>query len=118
MYPRVTNALKKISIEKPIELLAMYNVKGLGPSNIINTKKLGFNVKSVQYSYENYNKYLANCDIGLVPQLIPSKENILSRLITTNSYSRFNQSKDDYFLRFKDTTNLGRHFIFFNWVYQ
>ena len=113
MYPRVTNALKKISIEKPIELLAMYNVKGLGPSNIINTKKLGFNVKSVQYSYENYNKYLANCDIGLVPQLIPSKENILSRLITTNSYSRFNQSKDDYFLRFKDTTNLGRHFIFF-----
>ena len=112
MYPRITDALKNINKSNKIELFAMYNVKGLGESKIVNSNKLGFTVKHIQYSHENYIKYLSKADIGIVPQLIPTKDNFFIRYLETSNFNKYNQSYNDYKLRFKDTTNLGRHFIF------
>lgn len=113
MFPRITNAIEKLNNEVPLELWAMYNIAGLGISKKIITNKIGFSVKHIQYSHENYINYMSKVDIGLVPQLMPYNDNIISRIISLRSINKYNQHKDDYTLRFKETTNLGRQFIFF-----
>jgi hypothetical protein len=112
MLPRITDSIKELNKKYTTELWAMYNLNSLGKSKKITSNKLGFKVKHIQYSYDNYAKYLSQTDIGLIPQLIPYKDNLISRLISTKSFSKFKMSYGDYLMRFKDTTNLGRHFIF------
>ena len=111
MNPKILNAIKEISKEFKIELWAMYNVKNLGKSKIFDRHNKYFKVKHIQYSHENYHNYIAKVDIGLVPQLIPQNNNFFSNILSIG-FKNFNQSKTDYLLRFKDTTNLGRHFVF------
>ena len=113
MLPRITDAIKKLNQDIPVELWAMYNIKGLKISKKIVSKKVGFKVKHIQFSYKNYIDFLSKVHIGIVPQLIPYYDNIISRIIALKSINKYNQGKDDYTLRFKDTSNLGRHFIFF-----
>ena len=112
MLPRITDSIKELNKKYTTELWAMYNLKNLGKSKKITSNKLGFKVKHIQYSYDNYNKYLSQADIGLVPQLIPYEDNLISKLISKISFGSSNMSYGDYLLRFKDTTNLGRHFVF------
>lgn len=110
MYPRITDAINKIALEFDIELWAMYNIKKLGKYNF--DKNILFKVKHIQYSEDNYDKYLAQCDIGLVPQLMPVKKNIFFKFLIGNMMKKYSESNNDFFLRFKETTNLGRHFVF------
>jgi len=108
MLPKVTNALKILNKEFPLELNAMYDIKRLGESNIIAFNKLGFPVNHIQYSLANYAKYISISDIGLVPQLQNTKlEKIINWL-----YKATGRDKYNYFSSYKTTTNLGRHFIF------
>ena len=112
MFPRVTNALNKIAKEFDIELWAMYNVNKLGRCNFDKHKDILFKIKHIQYSEENYDKFLAKSDIGLVPQNIPIKKNIFFNFLVGTFDKRYNESNNDFFFRFKETTNLGRHLVF------
>jgi hypothetical protein len=139
MFPRITNAIFRLSKEVDIELWAMYDTSIYGESKIINSKKMGFTVKTIPYSDNNYNKYISQCDIGLVPQLerrsfefisdifkgMPSKfllhkfkriekliDNAFAYLMRKMNIHFSPSSRYDYKLRFKEVTNLGRHFIF------
>ena len=111
MVPRVTDAIRKLNESVPVKLYAMYNSSGLGESTIVTTRKLGFPVQHIQYSHENYSKYMSACDIGLVPQLMFEKRSYLNRLFD-NVKEKLRGKSVNYRLNFKATTNLGRHFVF------
>lgn len=139
MFPRITDAIFSINKSITVELWAMYNIEKSGKSKIIDSNKLGFIVKHIQYSKKNYNNYIANCHVGLVPQLIfkkiPLRSHFLNWLISEDVLKKFKKidkfydgicnftmkkfgiklpqsSRYDYKLAFKEVTNLGRHFVF------
>ena len=112
MFPRITRAIQNLHMDKPLELIAMYNFEKLGKSALITSEKLGFPVRHVNYSRENYSEYIAHVDIGLVPQLIPVRDTAFLKYLLGTLTRKFNEKSDDYLHRFKETTNLGRHFVF------
>lgn len=112
MYPRITEAIERLNRDIDVELWAMYNIKKLGKWNRPEKQSFKFAVRHIQYSEQNYAKYMAHSDIGLTPQLIPvSKNRILMYLLGTFN-NEYNEHNDTYLLRFKETTNRGRHLIF------
>jgi len=108
MYPRITDAIESLNREIPLELWAMYNINDLGKWR----RKLDFPVRHIQYSEENYAKYIAHTDIGIVPQLIPVTKNKILRYLIGTMRCKYNESMHDFILRFKETTNIGRHLVF------
>lgn len=112
MFPTVTDAIKKVAKKYQIELNLIYNLKDNGEVKEINAGSCNCKVKHLQYYDGCFNKYLSNTDIGIVPQLrnIEKKKikknigNFISKQIFKKQYS-FN-------LNFKETSNLGRHFVF------
>ena len=112
MYPRITNAIKKLSKEIPVELWLMYNIKKWGQWRLPHRQGWGFPVTHYQHSEENYARYLAHVDIGLVPQFIPVRKSKVLRRLMGSMNRRYNERTDNYFLRFKETTNIGRHLVF------
>lgn len=112
MYPRITRAIANLAKEIPLELWAMYNIETLGKWQRPDYEDLGFPIVHIQYTEENYARYLAHVDIGLVPQLIPVRESRTLRYLIGSTDGKYNERPDNYFLRFKETTNIGRHLIF------
>jgi len=112
MVPRITQAIAVLGREIPLELWAMYNIEKRGQWQSPSHKNLGFSVKHIQYSSENYARYMAHVDIGLVPQLIPVRKNRLLRYLIGTLDHRYMEKSKDYLLRFKETTNIGRHLVF------
>ena len=139
MFPRITDAISQINKSITVELWGMYNIEKSGQSKVIDSKKLDFIVKHIQYSEKNYDEYISNCHVGLVPQLIFKKKSILRRLIQSmiseerlKKYKKIDKfyesvcyffmkhlgiklpssSRYDYEIAFKEVTNLGRHFVF------
>ena len=102
--------LSNLKIEKKIELHLIYNVK---------KKKLKFfdkihntNVFHHQYSEDVICEVLCKADIGIVPQLLPEKRNFLKIFSFFKSIKYFNDLKNEYVLRYKENSNIGRHLIF------
>jgi glycosyltransferase involved in cell wall biosynthesis len=112
MFPRITNAIKKLSRNYTVELRLIYNIKNKGVVREINKNHLNCAVSHIQYYDGCLNRYLSDTDIGIVPQLKITgnksiKKNIgyfLSKQIFKKQYS--------FSLNFKETTNLGRHLVF------
>ncbi len=110
MYPRITEALNRLREHMDIEFWAMYNIRELGRWNERWLK--GIKVNHLQYEPENYSKYISKVDIGIVPQLIPVRKSRLIRWLIGSPFSRFNERHDNFFMRFKETTNNGRAYVF------
>jgi hypothetical protein len=110
MYPRITEALNRLREYIEIELWAMYNIRELGRWNERGLK--GIKVNHLQYKPENYSKYISKVDIGIVPQLIPVRKSRLMRWLIGSPFSRFNERHDNFLMRFKETTNNGRAYVF------
>ena len=110
MFPRITNALEKLNQEIPLELWGMYNIKRDGDWK--KARKLGFPVKLIQYDEDNYAKYMAHTDIGLVPQFKAIPENKILRYIVGMVRKGHINSQFDFIFHFKETTNIGRHLVF------
>jgi hypothetical protein len=111
MVPRITNAIAEMAKNIPIELWAMYNIQKLGKWKVPRSR-LGFPVEHIQYSEENYAKYMAHVDIGIVPQFMPVRENWALRYLIGSPNRRFHERSQNFLLRFKETTNIGRHLVF------
>lgn len=112
MYPRITKAIKQLSEETSVVLWAMYNIKDLGKWRKPDRIDIGFPVVHIQYDNQNYARYMAHVDVGLTPQLIPVRENEILRYLIGTLDRKYNERMDNYFLRFKETTNIGRHLVF------
>jgi len=107
MYPEITSALELLGEKYSIEFWAMYNIKHLGYWNIGIPKNV--EVKHIQWSMENYDKYLSKVDIGLVPACMPVKKNTRKKSVVSKF---FLDNEDDYIIKFKMPSNPGRMIIF------
>ncbi len=110
MYPNITKAIELLAKKYDLEFWAMYNIQDQGKCKFGMPKNIP--VKHIQWSYENYYKYLAHADIGIVPNMMPMK-NINKLKHKACVYKGFfNDSKDDYLIRFKMPSNPGRLIVF------
>ncbi len=106
MYPNITKALELLGEKHKIEFWAMYNIGNLGkcefglPTNIP--------VKHIQWSEENFVNELSKVDIGITPNFMPIRNLKKTKRNSSVCASFFNDSDDDYFLRFKMPSNPGR----------
>ncbi len=105
------SALENLYSEMPIKLIAIYNKKKLGSWN---KSRPNIEIGEVQWELETIQEKLLQCDIGVVPGLVPidkySKKFIFNILkLTQRGISSYGK---DYLIRFKNTTNAGRAFVF------
>jgi len=112
MYPYILNAISKISLKYSIELLLIYDFKSKGKIDFFNDKKQKFKIKHKQYHNNCFGKYLHDTDIGIVPQLIPVKAQKIKKNLGYYFSKQLFKKKYFFSLNFKETTNLGRHFVF------
>jgi glycosyltransferase involved in cell wall biosynthesis len=111
--PHVVAALEALSENCEVELWAVYDIRSFGemPGNLCEPKNV--KVRYFQWEEDVYEKVIAQADIGIVPNLIPLKDEFLAKkkaepfspLIPSNPNA-------DYLLRFKKTTNAGRIYVF------
>lgn len=112
MIPRITDAIDQVAKDIPLELWAMYNIEKLGRWIPKNEEMWNFKIKHIQFHESHYAKYIANVDIGLVPQFIPFITDKWWMRYFASLGSRYGENDTNYILRFKDTTNFGRHLVF------
>lgn len=112
MYPRIFNAINKIASEHLVELLLIYDFKKKGKVIFNSQKEQKFKIFHKQYYDNCFETYLYNTDIGIVPQLLPSENKKIKKNLIFYFSKKFFKKKYYYSLNFKETTNLGRHFVF------
>ena len=102
--------IRNLKIKKKIELHLIYNKK---------KKKLKYFDKIInvevfhhQYSEDTMLNVLSKADIGLVPQLLPENRSYLKIFNFLKFIKYFSELKNEYILRFKENSNIGRHLIF------
>ena len=96
--------------KKKIELHLIYD---LNKKKIENINKNGnISIFHYQHSHSVIEDILSKADIGLVPQLLPENRSILSLLNFITFVKHFTELKNEYILRFKENSNLGRHLVF------
>ena len=110
MFPRITDAMTRLRREFEFDFYAMYNIDKLGKWDEKGLR--GVNVKHIQFEYSSYLRYMAQVDIGIIPQLIPVRRSKMLRWFMGTVMSKYNERHDNFFLRFKETTNNGRAFVF------
>ena len=106
-------ALDALSEKYPIELWSIYNIHGLGRWRFNLPRKCP--VKHIQWTRDVYEKELSQCDIGVIPAIVPINEGITkitSRFISSFFYNWPGYYKHDYIIRFKYSTNPGRAYVF------
>ena len=109
MAPRISNAIEKLAESFDVELNAIYNIENLGKAS---WEARNFKLKHIQWSESAYEEYLFNADIGIVPNLIPIKNELKIKRKASGFVKKFNEDETDYLLRFKATSNSGRIFPF------
>lgn len=110
-HPYLRQALEILATEFPVKLLVVFNKKQLGQWRV---GRPDIEIEEVQWELDTIQEQLLRCDIGLVPGLTPisptEKRGIFNFLKCTQR--RITSYKHDYLLRFKNTTNSGRAFVF------
>lgn len=110
IFPNITLALEALAQKYDIEFWAMYNIRELGqwtagaPCNVP--------IKHIQWSMENYHNELAQVDIGIVPNFMPTSNASKLKSAAVISRKYFLDRPEDYLVRYKVPSNAGRAFIF------
>jgi len=102
-------ALDQVAKEHNIEFWAIYNVKKLGKWRL-NIPKI-CPVKHIQWSEETQLNDLSQCDIGLVPSVLPAPK-LFARPFYSFFYNPEGYNNDDYVIRYKMSNNPGRIYVF------
>jgi hypothetical protein len=110
MYPNISRALELLGAKYALEMLAVYNVRDLGkccyglPSNVP--------IRHVQWHKNVYNQELSEADIGIVPAVMPVRNLRQIKKSASICAEFFNDTNDDYFIRFKMPSNPGRIIVY------
>lgn len=106
MEKTVTPAINELGKKYDIELVIMHAFQKpcYGDSWVPKSVK----VSHIPWSMKGYDE-LAKCDIGIVPNNLPLKEESLD---LTRTNKNLNYKYDDHILRFKMTSNPGRIIVF------
>ena len=110
MHTHIALAFEKLAQKYSIELWAMYNLKNQGICRIGMPSNMP--VKHIQWDMGNYEKILAQADIGIVPNLMPIHNISKIKRKASVLKSFFNDSDDDYLVRYKMPSNPGRIIVF------
>lgn len=94
-----------------IELILVYDMKNLGKFKYFDNLE---NIKVFHYQWSKniYTKKLIHSDIGLVPGTININYENFFKTISSSILNKNNENLDDYLIRSKVTTNIGRHLVF------
>lgn len=109
----LSEALDLLSEKYNIEFRPIYNIKKLGVWKLNRPKKC--TVVDMQWNESSFYNDLHDCDIGVVPSMIPVPETrakIFTRTFISYIWNRIGYFRDDYILRFKYSTNPGRLYVF------
>ena len=95
---------------KFIELVPIYDMKNLGKWKI---GRPNIPILDKQWNQDDYCEILSNCDIGILPNLLPVNK-YLSHFctMTTLRKSDYNYNSNDFLLRFKLNSNPNRFWEF------
>lgn len=111
--PHVVAALEALSEYYDVELWAVYDIRTLGemPRDFCDPMKI--KMRYFQWEEDIYDRVIAQVDIGIVPNLIPLKDDMRVKQFA-EPYSPLIPSNPnaDYLPRFKKTTNAGRIYVF------
>ena len=95
----------------PIKLIVIYDKNKLGSWD---RGRPNIEIEEVQWELNTIQEKLLQCDIGIVPGLVPIDK--ISKIIQFNMLRLIQKGKsfykNDYLIRFKNTTNAGRAFVF------
>jgi len=103
-YPYLKEALEILAKKVPIKLIAVYDKEHWGQWHL---GRPDIDIEDIQWNINTLEKQLLNCDIGLVPGLVPAND--IEKKNFANDFAAYD---NDYILRFKNTANAGRAFVF------
>lgn len=111
MHFRIAKAIEALSQHYNVEFRAIYDIHNLGPLkyNLFHSPQIS--EVYIQWSKDSYKEHLSDIDIGIVPNLIPLNDNLMSSLANSHN-GFFSEHQSDYLLRFKATSNPGRIMVF------
>jgi hypothetical protein len=112
MAGSLDQALERLADEVPCELVLVYNFAGLGRARAGLPDPAKVPTRHIQWSWDAYAGPLADCDIGLVPNLLPiaRRDEALARTRVEGLDTAFEPF--DYLHRFKASSNPGRLYPF------
>lgn len=112
VQPHLSAALEALSQHHPLEFWAIYDIRSLGemPYDLCDAQKV--KMRYIQWKEDVYDRVLSQVDIGVVPNLIPLKDESLAKNSAGSYSSVLPTSPSDYLVRFKKTTNAGRIYVF------
>lgn len=112
IMPYVTAALERLSEHQTLELWAVYDIRSLGEMSfeLCDPKKV--KIRYFQWEEDVYEKVISQVDIGIVPNLISLKDEALAKKQVLPFSPLFQTHESDYLMRFKNTTNAGRVYVF------
>ncbi len=102
--------IENLKSKKKIEIHLIYDLNRKKIKNLNETSNIS--IIHHQHSHSVIKEVLSKADIGIVPQLLPENRSILSFLNFINFIKHFTELKNEYILRFKENSNLGRHLVF------
>lgn len=110
--PYITKALEALSEHYDLELWAVYDIRSLGKMqfDLCNRKKV--KVRYFQWAGDIYETTMSQVDIGIVPNLIPFKDEMLVKKHAEPFSPLLQPHESDFLMRFKNTTNAGRIYVF------
>jgi len=110
-YPNLTLALEALSQKYRIRLKAVYNIQELGYWKVGRPR---MPISDVQWEYRTLGQELLECDIGLVPGLTPIPGRLRNEVLRVLGidFGDSGRYPNDYVLRFKNSTNAGRAYVF------
>jgi hypothetical protein len=112
MHPHITTAIDALSEIIDVEFRAIYNIQSLGPVEFKLFNSPRVNPVFIQWSEDAYVNYLSDADIGIVPNLIPLKNDFKLTSMRSNDNKFYMEHDSDYLMRFKATSNAGRIMVF------
>jgi glycosyltransferase involved in cell wall biosynthesis len=109
--PYLSKALEKLSKEIRIKLLVCYDKKTLGKWKYGRPR---IDIEEVQWDINTIEDNLIRCDIGVCPGLVNISGILKNIFFFINNLLDHNRDlyKNDYLIRFKNTANSGRSFVF------
>jgi len=110
--PYLTAALDALSRDYNLELWVVYDIRSLGelPTEFFQLKNI--KIRYFQWEQDVYERVISKVDIGVVPNLIPLKNESWSRSYAIPFSPYVSHHESDYLIRFKNTTNAGRIYVF------
>ena len=97
---------------RAIELWAIYDVKNLGEPAFEICDPSKVRIRYIQWSPDAYETHLALADIGVVPTVIPIQNEKSAKEKIASHSSLYQPHESDYLVRFKNTSNAGRIYVF------